>query len=81
MPKEEDVIVTDFLGDLDIRAIDSANKQSTVEAELHVRCTRGLRTSCRDMLGNVRGWDENFGKRNGIVRQEEKREVFIRLQV
>lgn len=34
--EEEDVILADLFGDLDIGAVDSAEEEASVEAELHV---------------------------------------------
>lgn len=72
-----DVIFANFFSNLDIRAINSTNEQSTIKAKFHVRRARCLCAGCRNVLRDVRGRDENFRKRNWVVRQEKERKVLI----
>ena len=81
VPKEEHVALPDLLRDLDVRAVDGADEQAAVEAELHVRRARRLRARGRDVLRDVRGGDEHLRERDGVVGQEVEREQVFRVWV
>lgn len=55
-----DVVRTDFLGDLDVRAVDGTEEEAAVQAELHVGRARRLCTGGRDVLTDVRGGYQHF---------------------
>lgn len=60
---------------------DGTEQQATVQAELHVRRTRRLRSGCGDVLADVRRRDENLGERNRVVRKEEKAEQVFSVRI
>ena len=66
-----------MFSDLNVRAVDRAEKKTTVQAELHVRSTGSLSTGSRDMLTDVRSRDQDFGKRDRIVGEEVELEVVL----
>ena len=65
--EDEDVVFTDLLEDLDIGAVHGAEGDSTVDHELHVTGTGGLRTCQRDLLGDVGGGHEVLGHGDTVV--------------
>lgn len=68
--EQECVLLADVLGDLNVGAVDGAEKQCTVQAELHVTSTRGLGTGCTDLNTDVRSGDQNLGDRDAVVGNE-----------
>ena len=75
------VTLPDLLRDLNIRAINSTDEQAAVEAELHVRRARGLRTGGRDVLADVRRGDEDLGERDGVVGKEEQAQQVLGVRI
>ena len=60
---------------------DGTEEQTAVQAELHVRRS-GRLSSCRgDVLTDVRGRDEDLSERHGVVGQEVKLQVFLRVGI
>ena len=72
---------TDFLSNLDVRAVDRAEEKTAVQAELHVGCARRLRTGSRDVLADVRGRYQHFSQGHGIVGKEEDAKVVLCVRV
>lgn len=52
---------------------DSSDQQATVQTELHVRRPGRLGSGGRDVLADIRSWDQHLRERDGVVRQEEER--------
>ena len=69
--EEEEVVVAHELADLDVRTIVRADRERTVERELHVARAGRLLTGERDLLGQVGGRDDPFGKGHVVVRREQ----------
>ena len=65
-----DVVLANLFCDLDVRTINSADEETTVETELHVRRSGRFRSGSRDMLTDVGCRDQHFGERHGVVWQE-----------
>lgn len=76
-----DVALPNLLRDLDVRAVDGADEQTTVQAELHVRCPACFRAGRRDVLADVRCGDEDLRERDRVVWEEEDLQVVLRLRV
>lgn len=69
--EEEDIVVADLLGDLDVGAIDGTQDETTVEAELHVGRSGSLGTGSRDVERDIRGGDEQLGETDTVVGKED----------
>jgi len=65
--EEEHVLVPDLLADLDVRAVERAERHGAVEHELHVARARGLLGGKADLLGDVCRGDEPLGGRDVVV--------------
>ena len=76
-----DVALADLLRDLNVRAVDGAEQQAAVEAELHVRRARRLRARGGDVLRDVRRGDEHLRERDRVVGQEEERQQVLGVRV
>ena len=68
--KYEDVVLSNFLVDLNVRAIHSSNNETPIHHEFHVASAWSLCSCSRDMLAEVRGRDDNLGVRNVVVGKE-----------
>ena len=68
MAEYEDVVRADFLEDFDVCAIECAKGNGAVEGEFHIAGAAGLLASCGDLLGDVGGRDDLFGKCDAVVR-------------
>lgn len=55
------------LGDLDVRAVEGAQRHSAVEHELHVRGAAGLLGGETDLLGDVGGGDHVLCRGHVVV--------------
>ena len=71
------IALADLLRDLNVRTVDRPEQQTTVQAELHVRRTGRFCTSGRDVLAEVRCWNEDFREGDGVVGDEEHGEVVL----
>ena len=76
-----DVALPNLLRDLNVRAINSTDEQTAVEAELHVGRPRCLGTSRRDVLTDIRSRDQDFGQRNRVIGQEEEAKKVLGLGI
>jgi len=70
LTKDEHVLLTDLLCDLDICTIHGTNNEATIHDELHVRSTGSLCTCGRDMLGELGSWNDDLSRRNVVVWKE-----------
>src|SRR5271166_3614196 len=68
--KDEDVLVTDMLADLDIGAVECPDRQGAVQRQLHVAGSGSLHSGGRDLLREVGRWDNQFGQTDIVVRQK-----------
>ena len=64
-----------------VRLTNRSQEQAAIQAELHVRRARRLSAGRRDMLADVGGRDENLRERHGVVGQEVKLQVFLRVGI
>ena len=76
-----DVALPNLLRDLNVRAINSTDEQTAVEAELHVGRARRLRARGGDVLGDVRRGDEHLGEGDRVVGQEEQAQQVLGVRV
>jgi len=72
--KDEDVLSTDVVHDLDVGTIKGTDEKTTVHGELHVASTRGLGTSSGDVLAEITGRDNLLSTRNVVVGNEHNLE-------
>jgi len=79
--EEKDVLLSDLFCDLDVRTVDSSDKQTAVQTELHVRSARGLSSSSGYVLADVRSRNQHLRERDGVVREEVKTEKIFRVGV
>ena len=77
----EDVVRADFLEDFDVCAIECAKGNGAVEGEFHIAGAAGLLASCGDLLGDVGGRDDLFGKCDAVVREEGDLEFVLDTRV
>ena len=68
--EDEDVVGADLLKNLDVRAVEGADGEGTVEGELHVARARGLLASGGDLFGEIGSGNDAGGERHAVVRQE-----------
>ena len=68
--KDEDVFLTNFLSDLNVSPIKSANNKSPIHYKLHIRSAACLSACSRDMLTDLRGRNDDFSIRDIVVRQK-----------
>ena len=69
--EDDDIVLADIVAHFDIGAIERADRQRAVEAELHVAGARGFHAGRRDLLGKVGGRNHDFRQRNVVVRHED----------
>ncbi|KAF1853432.1 hypothetical protein Lal_00041062 [Lupinus albus] len=68
--EDEDVVRADMVLDLDVGAVQRADRQRAVEGELHVAGARGFETRRRDLLRQVGRRDDRLREAHRVVRQE-----------
>eukprot|EP00047_Mylnosiga_fluctuans_P003292 m.228426 g.228426 ORF g.228426 m.228426 type:complete len:867 (+) comp11740_c0_seq1:45-2645(+) len=69
--EDEDVVLADLLQHLDVRTVESADSQGTVDHELHVAGARGLGAGRADLLREIRGGDDLLGQGHAVVLEED----------
>ena len=68
--EDEDVLGADVLADLDVGAVERADRERAVQRELHVAGAGGFHAGRRDLLGEVRRGNDRLGEAHVVVRQE-----------
>src|SRR4051812_2218449 len=58
-PEDEDVFFSHLLEHLNVGSVKRSYRQRTVESELHVSGSGGLRAGCRYLLGKVGGGEND----------------------
>jgi len=81
LTKDEHVLLSNLLCDLDICTIHGTNNEATVHDELHIRSTRCFSTSRRNMLRKLRSWNDDLSGRNVVVWQEDDLEKVANLVI
>jgi len=65
--EEKEILRAHLLAQLDVRAIERADRERAVHAELHIARAGGLLAGGRDLLGQVGGGDDFLGERHTVV--------------
>src|SRR6185312_5635820 len=65
--KYENIVGTHVIQNFDIRTVQRANRQGTIERQLHVPGTRSFGARRRDLFRQVRGRDDQFGEADAVV--------------
>ena len=80
--KQKEVLCARFLADLDVRTVERADGERTVEHEFHVAGTGGFLAGGGDLLGQVGGWinelrilDVEVGEENHLEPASDRRVV------
>ena len=68
--EEEEVLRTNALADLNVRAIKRANSECAVESELHVGRARSLLAGEGNLLVEIGGWDDELSVGDVVVLNE-----------
>src|SRR5262249_15459652 len=66
--EQEEVLFTRFVGHFDGRSVARADRQGAIHHELHVARTAGLVAGGRDLVGDIGGGDQPFGKCDIVLR-------------
>ena len=65
--EDKNIFRTDFFTDLDVGAVEGANREGSVEGEFHVAGARGFLAGRRNLLGEIRGRDDFLGERDPVI--------------
>ena len=68
--ENENIVGTDTLHNLDIRAVKRPDRQCTIRSQLHVTGTGGFRSRHGNLLGQVRRRDNHFSQTDTVIRNE-----------
>ena len=71
LAEQEEVLLTHLLADLDVGAIECADRQCAVHAELHVPCAGSLQAGGGDLLGEIGGRIHPLTQLDVVVGQED----------
>ncbi len=69
--ENENVLGTNLLIDFNISSIHGSNNQPSIHHKLHIAGSRSLSASCRDMLAQLRGRDDDLGIGDIVVGKED----------
>ena len=72
--EQEEVLGADGVADLDVGAVERADRERAVQRELHVAGARRLLAGRRDLQRDVGGRDDRLRQRHAVVRHEDHRE-------
>ena len=67
---DKEILEPDCLGDLDIRPVPRADRQRSIQRELHIAGAGGLLASGGNLLRQVCSRNNDLGKRDVVVRQK-----------
>jgi len=79
--EQEDVVLANLSGDLDIGTVASTDDETTVEDEFHVRSTRSLSTGSGDVLTDIRGRGNDLTLGHIVVLDEDDLERIANLRI
>lgn len=79
--EQEDVVLANLSGDLDVGTVASTDDETTVEDEFHVRSTRSLSTGSGDVLTDIRGRGNDFTLGHIVVFDEDDLECIANLRI
>ena len=79
--EQEHILVAHALTNLDICAVECAERDRAIDHQLHVAGTGGLLTRNGDLLGQVGSRDDDLGQRDFIVFNEDHLELVLHLRV
>ena len=69
--EDEDVVLADLVSDLDVRAVERADRERAVQGELHVAGAGRLGSGKGNLLGEVGGGNDLFGEGDAVVCEED----------
>ena len=75
--EDEDILLTDFFTDLDIRTIEGADRQRTIQRKLHVTSAGCFLTRSRNLLRQIGGWNHLLGHGDTIVLREDDLDLIV----
>jgi hypothetical protein len=67
---DEDIVLAHFLQDLDIGAVESADRDGAIQRQLHVAGSRCFGSGGRDLLAQIGGGNDLLRQRDAIVGYE-----------
>ena len=79
--EQEHILVAHALTNLDVCAVERAERDRAIDHQLHVAGTGGLLTRNGDLLGQVGSRDDDLGQRDFIVFNEDHLELVLHLRV
>lgn len=81
MAKNKDILFAHLLSDFNVSAVQRSHRQRPVQRQLHVAGAGRLFPGSRDLLGNIRRWNEHFRRRDAIIRQENDLQLIAHRRV
>src|SRR6202007_2898196 len=74
--EQKEILLASLLGHLDCRPVPRPNSQSAIHHELHVARPAGFIAGRGDLLRHVAGWNQSFGQRHTVIRNEHDPQTF-----
>ena len=81
LTKYEHVLLADLLRNLNIGAIHCSNDEAAIHHKFHVGGTRSFCARSRNVLRELRGWDDHLSRGDVVVGQEDHLEKVAYLRV
>ena len=69
--EDVDILFASFLHDLNVGAVERAQRERAVDRELHIAGTGCFHSGGGDLLADVGGGHDDFGERNAVVGDED----------